>query len=367
MKKALALLLSFAMLFTVLTVNVFAAEGLPTISISGIQDVEKGDVTVNVNIDNFNNSVAGMDLVVKAADTGIVFNSISNASGIDLATDDYKLTASELHVVDLTTNVDDAVISIAATVTADTTITVEADLAKDGISLYAESEVDISETNLVTIKEVILSGTVKDEDLTDGAVTIDGNIADNYFIPYGCVYIKNQDGTYTYIDKENDATFSVEKAGVQWAKIEAPANGFGTFGISEAINTATPAIQFGTYSEKVAAEHGTLIIAGDWSALVEAQKSTMNEAAIVERLNTLYKDNIGTNDFVEVTFGVEKSVRVYKVAQYNYMWNNGSVLEYAVRVNSLVSGDDYAAVGYYDDGATHFSEKIISKNYIANS
>lgn len=341
MKKALALLLSFAMLFTVLTVNVFAAT-TPTIAITDVTVAADEDATITLKLSDFS-EVKGMDLTVTAT-AGIKFTAVDSEL---VAEGNYTLADQKLHIVDLT-DVTTATIVITAEVTADGTVSVTADLAKSGTALFEAGEVSIDSEGTVTIKSVETSGTATG---TVETPTTLKNEDEGYFIPYGAVYVKNGDGSYTYVKKNSDGGFTITED-VKWNKFEIPAGGFGTFAYSTSLNAVTTsAVQFATYSNKLgtASEHGTMLIAGDWAEFKE-KYPTRTEAELIAQLSKVYDNNIGTNDYVNVTFNSKAhAIEVRKVKQTNYMWQdkNNGILEYALRVNGLEANDDYVAVGYY--------------------
>jgi hypothetical protein len=198
-------------------------------------------------------------------------------------------------------------------------------------------------------------------------VKLDSNEDEGYFIPYGSVYVKNQDGSYSYVKKDAEGIYNITESGVEWKKFPIPTGGFGTFAFSTSLNTmTTPAVQFATYSDKyaVATKHGTMLIAGDWTEF-KAKYSAQSESALVNKLSEIYDANIGENDYVNVTFNSKtNAIRIKKVDQNNFMWKDSTVLEYALRVNGLVENDDYVAVGYYEaDGKTNFSATVMSYTY----
>ncbi len=365
MKKVLAIILSIAMLFGVLAINTFA-ETTPTITIDCGEAVKVGETTtINVNLTNFS-GVKGIDLTVTAGE-GIVFTDVTSAEiALDRETNiNCKLEDQTFHIVDLT-NVDTATIAITATVNADAKVTAVAQLAKDSKVLYASNEFSIVDGNVV-VKTVEMKGTVSG---SEEAPVEFKNEDEGYFIPYGSVYVKNEDGSFTYVKKNEYGIFNITESGVNWDKFEIPADGFGTFALSDTLNAmTTPAVQFATYSNKyaTATKHGTMIIAGDWTEF-KAKYSTKTEAELIAKISEVYDANIGDNDYVNLTFNSKvNAIRIKKINQKNFMWKNDSVLEYALRVNGLNANDDYAAVGYYvADDKINFSDTVMSYTYAVN-
>lgn len=376
MKKALAILLTLAMLFTVVSANVFAAENLPTIEIVS-QEVEEdaGTATIAVKLTNFT-TVAGMDLIVVSDSENVKFTAVKTSDLIQEG--DYKVAddGSNVHIVDLTGDVVDATIELVVVVTGPAKITATAQLAKDGKTLLdAETEFDIVDGEITIAEtETIIPGEVKDEDIAGaegGEVTITAN--EGYFIPYGSVYTKNANGSYNYFQKEDNGTFVVKEA-VQYNMFEIPKSGFRTFGISDAaLKSGTEAIMFGNYSNALntASEHGTLLFAGQWTEYLEYYKAkgfTAEEliGLIYERYNSVAA--AATEDFDAVTMWANNrtiSIDVYKKVQTNWMWKDtqNGVLEYALRVSQM-GNEEYTAVAYrvVEDAVT-FSDKIKSVDY----
>ncbi len=374
MKKALAILLTLAMLFTVVSANVFAAENLPTIEIVS-QEVEEdaGTATIAVKLTNFT-TVAGMDLIVVSDSENVKFTAVKTSDLIQEG--DYKVAddGSNVHIVDLTGDVVDATIELVVVVTGPAKITATAQLAKDGKTLLdAETEFDIVDGEITIAEtETIIPGEVKDEDIAGaegGEVTITAN--EGYFIPYGSVYTKNANGSYNYFQKEDNGTFVVKEA-VQYNMFEIPKSGFRTFGISDAaLKSGTEAIMFGNYSNALntASEHGTLLFAGQWTEYLEYYKGKgFTEAELVKAIYDRYNSvNDGTYDAVTMWANNKTiSIDVYKKVQTNWMWKDktNGILEYALRVSQMNNGDEYTAVAYrVENDAVKFSDKIKSQVY----
>ncbi len=371
MKKALAILLTFAMLFTVVSANVFAAENLPTIEIVS-QEVEEdaGTATIAVKLTNFT-TVAGMDLVIVTDGDNVKFTAVKTS---DLIQDgDFKVEPNKVRIVDLTDGVSDATIEIVAEVKGAADITATAKLAADGKTLLkAKTEFDIVDGKITIAEtETEIPGEVTEDQITgaeNGKVTISAN--EGYFIPYGSVYTKNANGSYNYFQKEDNGTFIVEEA-VKYNMFEIPKSGFRTFGISDAaLKSGTPAIMFGNYSKalKTASEHGTLLFAGQWTEYLEYYKGKgFTEAELVKAIYDKYNSvNDGTYDAVKMWANNKTiSINVYKKVQTNWMWKDATngILEYALRVSQM-NNEEYTAVAYRVVGdAVTFSDKIKTVDY----
>lgn len=363
MKKVLAIILSIAMLFGVLAINTFAETTKPTITIDCGEAVKVGETTtINVKLTNFS-SVKGMDLTVTASTTGVKFTAVT-CEEIELKLkDNYTLADQELHIVDLN-SVDTATIAITATVTAAANVTAAAELAKDGKFLFAANEFTVVGDDVV-INTVQMNGT--ENGTVEAPVELNSNEDKGYFIPYGSVYVKNEDGSYTYVKKDPAGIYNITESGVKWNKFEIPNGGFGTFAFSTSLNAmTTPAVQFATYSNKVAdgVTHGTLMVFGNWAEF-KILNEGLSEAQLAKAMSDFY-DNYITEDLdgVKANFGDGKFVIIKKVVQKNYMYRSGNVLEYSLRINGLETGVGYAAVGYYTDSiGTTFSNKIQSYTY----
>lgn len=373
MKKALAILLTLAMLFTVVSANVFAAENLPTIEIVS-QEVEEdaGTATIAVKLTNFT-TVAGMDLIIVSDSENVKFTAVKTSDLIQEG--DYKVAddGSNVHIVDLTGDVVDATIELVVAVTGPAKITATAKLAKDGTTLLnAETEFDIVNGEITIAEtETVIPGEVKDEDIAGaegGEVTITAN--EGYFIPYGSVFTKNANGSYNYFPKENNGTFVVKEA-VEYNMFEIPKSGFRTFGISDAaLKSGTEAIMFGNYSNALntASEHGTLLFDGQWAQFVEYYAGKgIKESELIQKIYDRYELVNGNGDYKCVTMKCNNetvSIDVYKMVQTNWMWRQGDVLEYALRVSYMTPNHEYAAVAYRIIGeAVQFSDKIKSQVY----
>ncbi len=342
MKKTLALLLCLAMLFTALSVNVFAAE-TPAISVITHESSETGETTFAVELANFD-SLKGFDLVVTA--TGgieIVSASAVGTKTALAANENYTISDDKktLHVVELTTATAGAIITVKANVTDDATIAVTASkLAKSGTELYATSTYEVK------------AGEVAAYVAPTTATQNDGTVAvptDGTFVPYGAVFTGEATDP-SFVAKNDDGTFTVAAEGTTVKTFKKPIGNFGTFGISDSLNGT--AKQFGNYAENYnsANKYGTLIIVGDWATFRDyyLANSAYSDSELTAKIYNAYRNAIEGYDFVKFTAGTTE-IKVYDVAQFNWMWKSESILEYAVRVSGLAEGETYSAVAYCVD------------------
>ena len=82
MKKILAIILSVVMLFGVLTINTFAADSDPKVTLitnEGSPVDKNTDTYLTVRLDNFS-SIKGMDITI-TSDSGLIFKSVQ-ATGL---------------------------------------------------------------------------------------------------------------------------------------------------------------------------------------------------------------------------------------------------------------------------------------------
>ena len=101
MKKTLALLICLAMLFTALSVNVFAAETNAKVTVVA-DATQNNKANFAVKLTGFN-SLKGVDL--KITGTGLTFEENVTATGLDtnLQKDvNYKVSGNQIHIVELT-------------------------------------------------------------------------------------------------------------------------------------------------------------------------------------------------------------------------------------------------------------------------
>ena len=361
MKKTLALLICLAMLFTALSVNVFAAEE-PTVEIV-TNSISAGKTTFAVKING--NPVAGVDIKVDVTgDAEITGVSAKNFDVKDTLTDgeDYKISGDKksLHAVGLqkepTTG---EIISVTANATKNFTIKVSCDIATSSTDKVV---VDNLEANVTADAPII------DENVTDNTVSQpEGN---DYFIPYGSVYKVTDEGKYEYANKGTEGTFNGTN-GMTATQFKVPTNGLGTFGISESMKeTTNPSKQFGNYTNTYSPDnkYGTMIIVGDWVGFKDwylANKG-YSDAVLFEKVYTAYKTAMEkpeavNADYVRLTAG-GKEIHVYDVPQTKVMWQSGSVLEYAVRViNNFNEEKSYSAAAYCIKGE---NDVLLSKDIL---
>ncbi len=360
MKKTLALLLCLAMLFTALTVNVFADEN-PTVTIVTHSTAVSGETDFAINLSGFE-SLKGYDLVVEAG-AGL---ELLSASALNAKTDlekdvNYTIVDNKLHIVELTKVLTGDIITVAAKFADDATAAVEVkvtacDLAKSGTELYATATIAPA-----TIAPYVAPTTeVKAEATTVTQPVKENENDDEYFIPFGSVYT-GTDSEPVYVSKKADGTFDAP-AGTSVKTFKLPENGFGTFGVSDSAVATKPAKQFGNVDTKYseAKKYGTLIIVGDWSDFRDYYLSNKaySDTTIVEKIyaafntaNPADEDGKRTYDFVSFEAGNGAGIKVYNVDQKNYMWKSATALEYAVRVYGLIDAE-YAAAAYNVEGST---------------
>lgn len=347
MKKTLALLICLAMLFTALSVNVFAAETEPTIEIVK-NSISEGKTTFAVKING--NPVKGVDITVNVTGSDVAITGVSaknfDVKGTLTSDVDYRIIEGKtLRAVGLQKDPNTGeIISVTATATTDFDISVACDIATSSTNKVVKSG-----TANVTADTPII-----DENVTDNTVSQPSD--NNYFIPYGSVFLKGEDGKYTYAEKGTNGTFS-GTSGMTATKFKVPTNGLGTFGISESMKeTTNPSKQFGNYAKKFqSAQYGTMIIVGDWAGFKDwylANKG-YSDAVLFEKVYTAYRtamtkaENEGVKaDYVKLTAGGNE-IHVYDVPQTKVMWQSGTVLEYAVRVtNNYKEQKSYSAAAY---------------------
>lgn len=376
MKKTLALLLCLAMLFTALTVNVFADEN-PTVTIVTSSVSEKGETSFAINLAGFE-SLKGVDMTVTAT-AGIEMLSASalnfkdsNGNIIEIVKDtDYVISADgrTLHIVGLQKDVKGDVITVDAIVTADATIAVKVDLAKSGTELYDE----------ITVKDAKIAAYTAPTDVDVEAV-LGGNetatlqqsaAGEGYFIPYGSVY-NGEPVKANYVPKDENGNFVVS-AGTVVKKFAVPENGITTFGASDSTVKDLPAKQFGTFAKDYAPDtktYGTLVIMGDWAGFKGwyLSNKAYSDAVIIEKLYAAFETanplDEGERRYDYVTFEAGTStIKVYNVAQKKYMWKSEAdgILEYAVRVYGLENNTAYTAVAYNASKENPATDVIISK------
>ena len=360
MKKTLALLLCLAMLFTALTVNVFAAEN-PTVTIVTSSVSENGETSFAIKFAGYT-SLKGYDLVIKAG-TGL---NLLSASALNAETDlaegvNYKIENNKLHIVELTKVDGDDIITVDAKFAENQTAAVKVevikcDLAESSSQLYAAATIDPAS---------IAPYVAPKNEVVEEAKEVSQPADEEYFIPYGSVY----DANGKYIAKDAEGKFAAT-VGTKVDTFKVPANGFGTFGTSDSVVSTNKAKQFGNVDMKYSdsKKYGTLIIVGEWSAFKASYLSNKaySDTVLVEKIYAACKiaNEDGEYDFVWFEADNGAKIKVYDVAQKNYMWKSTSALEYAVRVYGLKNGAEYAAVAYNIDGETvNVAKEIKSVSY----
>ena len=323
MKKTLALLICLAMLFTALSVNVFAAETNAKVTVVA-DATQNNKANFAVKLTGFN-SLKGVDL--KITGTGLTFEENVTATGLDTNLEkdvNYKVSGNQIHIVELTDwKNNDVVIKATANLANDATahkITVDAcKLAKDGTTLY---KVD---TDYTFDSEIPVASAIKDAPVAvDGKTEItQSDAGDGYFIPYGGV---SNDGVSVEKDGNGNFTEGISNT-TTVLKFPKPANGITTFGVSESTVSGNPARQFGAYAENydAAKKYGSMVLVGDWNDFVSVYKAKYTDAyisEIVAKLYDVYDTYISGNKYVVVSVRdsseIKHSVKIYKVAQQKY-------------------------------------------------
>lgn len=374
MKKTLALLLCLAMLFTALTVNVFADEN-PTVTIVTNSVSEDGATSFAINLAGFE-SLKGYDLVVEAG-AGLILESASALNAKTELAKDVNYTVTEagdkLHIVELAGKLTGDIITVKAKFAEDCKAAVEvkvtADLAKSGTDLYTVAEIApvsiapyVAPATDVELPEIPAGEKVelKPENVTTG-----------YFIPYGSVFTGSAEAP-NYVAKDKDGIFEVEE-GTTAQAFKIPEGGFGTFGISKSAVGKEEARQFGNVATEYDADrkYGSLVIVGQWTAFKEyyLSKKAFTENDLIEKIFASANRVIAEQDVDYVIFNAgTASIKVYNVAQKNYMWKSETLnmLEYAVRVYGLLENTEYAVAAYNTDANgtdAVFSKEIRSLSY----
>ena len=362
-KKISAIILAGALLASAVGMNAFAdsTSTQPTITVFGNEatptEAEKTYV-FSLRLANFPKNVAGMD--IELTSDGAEFTGAENTTLKLKENDNYVISTNgkKIHIVELTDGITgNETIKLTATVKNAGNITVNVKgLAKDGTTLLKEADYVLKGTATVAVAPG------KTDAPENGNITASDN---NKFIPYG--YVKKSNGEYA--TKDSDGNFTDATSG-QYREFNKPAAGeVLTFGVSSTTKDNDPALQFGSYTVKGdAAGFGTMCIAGDWQEYVDYKIATtgMTVNEILSYISKKYEDNIGEKAFVRINFNNGAgSIKVYKVAQTKYMWENSTDLQYALRVFGLEPGTQYVAVGYSKPDSTtfNFSNELVSAVY----
>ena len=362
-KKISAIILAGALLASAVGMNAFAADATkPTITVFGNEATPTevdGTYDFSLRLANFPNNVQGLDIELTSAGaefTGAANTTLNLKEGSNYIISDNKQT---IHIVELTDKITgNETIKLTATVKNAGNITVNVKgLAKDGTTLLKEADYVLK--GMATV--AVAPG--KTDAPADGNITASDN---NKFIPYG--YVKKSNGEYATKDSDGNFTDAVNG---QYREFNKPAAGeVLTFSVSSATKTnENDALQFGSYTVKGdATGFGTMCIAGKWQDYVDYKIATtgMTVNEILSYISKKYEDNIGEKAFVRINFNNGAgSIKVYKVAQTKYMWENSTDLQYALRVFGLDKGTQYVAVGYSKPDSTtfNFSNELVSAVY----
>ena len=361
-KKISAIILAGALLASAVGMNAFAADATkPTITVFGNEatPTEAGkEYDFSLRLADFSGNVKGLD--IELTSDGAVFTGATNTT-LNLKKDDNYVISTDgkkIHIVELTDEITgNETIKLKAKVNNAGTIAVTVKgLAKDGTTLLTDYVLTAAGKATVAV-----APEQKDAPSEGGKLSASSN---EKFIPYG--YVKDSNGNYAAKDSNGD--FTDAKSG-QYREFNKPAAGkVLTFGVSSTTKDNDPALQFGSYALKETGKtFGTMCIAGDWQEYVDykTKNNGMSIADILDNISSKYDANITGYDYVKINFANKtKSIRVYKVAQKNIMWDNDTDIQYALRVYNLTSGDQYAAVGYSKtDSKTTFSSELKADTY----
>ena len=356
MKKVTASIIAGALMISAMGINAFADEAgtQPSIKVYGNAVPTSSEASFTVKLTDFA-AVKGMKLEI-ASGAGL---KLKGVSGDIVEAGNYKVTDNKITIVDVT-NVKTANITVKAV--ADTNvidsaeITVKADLAQNGKSLYAEGKYDLVNGKVAVKTAEATQKVEKAEDLKED---------EGYFIPYGSLGY-TEAGVFRAIDKNDDGSFSASKFPedlnkLSYNKYKLPANKIMTFGQGK---KATGAYQFGTYALESASDNqkfGTMCIAGDWTEFVKYFKDSMNmtEGEMLSAIYKAYIANIGNHNYVNMTCNnKENAIRVYVVENQKQMWSSNTARQFSLQITGVQS-EEYAAVGYaLNNGTAVFSDTV---------
>lgn len=357
MKKLTASIIAGALMISAMGINAFAAEAAqPSIKVYGNAVPSSGETTFSVKLTDFS-AVKGMKLEI-ASDAGLKLTGVNG----DIVKDgNYKVTDNKITIVDVT-NAATADITVKATVATEAVdsanISVKADLAQNGKSLFAEGTYSLVDGK-VAVKTTKANQTVtKSEDLKEET---------GYFIPYGSLgYTEN--GVFKAIDKNDDGSFSASNfptdlSSLSYNKYKLPANKIMTFGQGES-EKVKGAYQFGTYALESASDSktfGTMCIAGDWTEFVEyfKENKNMTESEMLSAIYKAYNETIGNHKYVAMTCNNKvNKIRVYVVKNEKQMWSSNTARQFSLQITGVQS-EEYAAVGYaLNNGTAVFSDTV---------
>ena len=353
MKKLTASIIAGALMISAMGINAFAdgAGTQPSIKVYG-KVVPTSDATeFTVKLTDFA-AVKGMKLEI-ASGTGL---KLTGVSGDIVKTGNYKVTDNKITIVDVT-NVTTANITVEAEANTDVVdsadITVTADLAQNGKSLYAEGTYNLVNGKVAVKTAAATQKVEKAEDLKEET---------GYFIPYGSLgYTEN--GVFKAIDKNDDGSFSASNfptdlGSLSYNKYKLPANKIMTF----AQSGKGTAYQFGTYAlEEAGTKFGTMCIAGDWTEFVEYFKNNKNmtEGEMLSAIYEAYNKNINGHKYVKMTCNNKaNTIRVYVVENQKQMWSSNEARQFSLQITN-VQREEYAAVGYaLNNGTAVFSDTV---------
>lgn len=286
MKKLTASIIAGALMISMMGINAFAdgAGTQPSIKVYG-KAVPTSDATeFTVKLTDFA-AVKGMKLEI-ASGAGL---KLTGVSGDIVEAGNYKVTDNKITIVDVT-NVTTANITVAAKVSTDIVdsaeITVKADLAQNGKSLYAEGTYDLVNGKVAVKTAKAAQKVVNAENLKEDS---------GYFIPFGSLGYTDSEGVFRAIPKSStDGSFSksdfpADLGSLSYNKYKLPANGIMTFGQGE--SKKVNGYQFGTYAlENAGTKFGTMCIAGQWTEFVEYFKNNKNmtEGEMLSAIDDIY-------------------------------------------------------------------------------
>lgn len=366
MKKLTASIIAGALMISAMGINAFAdgAGTQPRIKVYGNAVPSSGETTFSVKLTDFS-EVKGMKLEI-ASYAGLKLTGVKG----DIVKDgNYKVTDNKITIVDVTNNVGTTNITVEAVADTDVVdsaeITVKADLARDGKSLFAEGTYSLVDGK-VAVKTTKANQTVtKSEDLKED---------EGYFIPLGSLgYTEN--GVFKAIPKNTiDGSFSKSDfpediTKLSYNKYKLPENEIMTFaqGESEKVNGA---YQFGTYALESASDSqkfGTMCIAGQWTEFVEYFKNNKNmtEGEMLSAIYKAYNETIGNHKYVAMTCNKKANkIRVYVVKNEKQMWSSVNARQFALQITN-VKNEEYAAAGYaIKNDAAIFSDTV---QYVAKT
>ena len=357
MKKVTASIIAGALMISAMGINAFAdgAGTQPSIKVYG-KAVPTSDATeFTVKLTDFE-AVKGMKLEI-ASGAGL---KLTGVSGDIVKTGNYKVTDNKITIVDVT-NVTTANITVAAKASTDIVdsaeITVKADLAQNGKSLYAEGTYNLVNGKVAVKTAAAAQKVTEKTDLKEET---------GYFIPFGSLGYTDDNNVFKAIPKSTtDGSFSAKDFPedlnkLSYNKYKLPANGIMTF----AQSGKGTAYQFGTYALESASgskEFGTMCIAGQWTEFVEYFKNNKNmtEGEMLSAIYKAYNEKVNGHKYVNMTCnGGTNKIRVYVVKNQKQMWSSNTARQFSLQITGVQS-EEYAAVGYaLNNGTAVFSDTV---------